>query len=257
MPGSIEIGNLSERGGCDNRCAGSASYGRWFLGAYVPVTEYDLGSGDQIAWWRVAGLNKAELDPAGEFGCLLPTEPSLANPRIEVKFAMAKRKWSTLERLPRGQKLSRRERMEMERRFQRADPGWDIVHENVAGIDVGKEIHFVAIDPKLDCRPVREFGSGTVALRKTADWRKGLGIKRVVLPSTGVYWIPLQDVRERSGLEVAVVDARSSKNLPGRKSDVQECQWIRSISTACCGTVSSCRRLCVRSGRCGACGNAG
>jgi transposase len=142
---------------------------------------------------------------------------------------MAKRKLSTFERLQRGQKLSRRERKEMERRFQREDPGWDIVHENVAGIDVGNESHFVAIDPKLDCRPVREFGSWTAALRETADWLKGLGIKRVVLQSTGVYWIPLQDVLERAGLEVAVVDARGTKNLPGRKSDVQECQWIRKL----------------------------
>jgi hypothetical protein len=85
------------------------------------------------------------------------------------------------------------------------------------------------IDPKLDCRPVREFGSWTAALRETADWLKGLGIKRVVLQSTGVYWIPLQDVLERAGLEVAVVDARGTKNLPGRKSDVQECQWIRKL----------------------------
>jgi len=142
---------------------------------------------------------------------------------------MAKRKLSTFERLQRGQKLSRRERKEMERRFQREDPGWDIVHENVAGIDVGNESHFVAIDPKLDCQPVREFGSWTAALRETADWLKGLGIKRVVLQSTGVYWLPLQDVLERAGLEVAVVDARGTKNLPGRKSDVQECQWIRKL----------------------------
>jgi hypothetical protein len=143
---------------------------------------------------------------------------------------MAKRKLSSFERLQRGQKLSRRERKEMERRFQREDPGWDIVHENVAGIDVGNESHFVAIDPKLDCQPVREFGSWTAALRETADWRKGLGIKRVVLQSTGVYWLPLQDVVERAGLEVAVVDARGTKNLPGRKSDVQECQWIRKLA---------------------------
>jgi hypothetical protein len=91
--------------------------------------------------------------------CLLPTEPSLANPTIEVEFAMAKRKLSTFERLQQGQKLSRRERQEIDRRFQRADPGWDIVHENVAGIDVGNESHFVAVDAKLDSRRVREFGS--------------------------------------------------------------------------------------------------
>jgi transposase len=110
----------------------------------------------------------------------------------------------------------------------------------VAGIDVGNESHFVAIDPKLDSRPVREFGSWTAALRETADWLKGLGIKRVVLQSTGVYWIPLQDVLERAGLEVAVVDARGTKNL-GRKSDVQECQWIRKLDTY--GLLRDCFQL--------------
>jgi transposase len=154
---------------------------------------------------------------------------------------MGKRKLSTFERLQRGQKLNRSERKEIERRFQREDPGWDIVHENVAGIDVGNESHFVAIDPKLDSRPVREFGSWTAALRETADWLKGLGIKRVVLQSTGVYWIPLQDVLERAGLEVAVVDARGTKNLPGRKSDVQECQWIRKLDTY--GLLRDCFQL--------------
>ena len=154
---------------------------------------------------------------------------------------MAKRKLSTFERLQRGQRLSRTERKEIERRLQREDPGWDIVHDNVAGIDVGNESHFVAIDPKLDSRPVREFGSWTAALREIADWLKGLGIKRVVLQSTGVYWIPLQDVLERAGLKVAVVDARGTKNLPGRKSDVQECQWIRKLDTY--GLLRDCFQL--------------
>lgn len=93
---------------------------------------------------------------------------------------MAKRKLSTFERLQQGQKLSWRERKEIERRFQREDPGWDIVHENVAGIDVGNESHFVAIDAKLDSRPVREFASWTAALREIADWLKRVGTKRVV-----------------------------------------------------------------------------
>ena len=154
---------------------------------------------------------------------------------------MAKRKLSTFERLRRGQKLSRRERKEIDRRFQAEDPGWDIVHDRVAGIDVGNESHFVAIDPRLDSQPVREFGSWTAALRETADWLKGLGIKRVVMQTTGVYWIPLQDVLERAGFEVAVVDARGTKNLPGRKSDVQECQWIRKLDTY--GLLRDCFQL--------------
>jgi transposase len=158
---------------------------------------------------------------------------------------MAKRKRSTLERRQQGQKLNRRERQEIERRFQREDPGWDIVHKivhkNVAGLDVGNASHFVAIDPKLDSRPVGEFGSWTAALREMADWLKGLGIQRVVLQSTGVYWIPLQDILARAGLEVAVVDARGTKNLPGRKSDVQECQRIRKLDMY--GLLRDCLQL--------------
>jgi hypothetical protein len=105
---------------------------------------------------------------------------------------MAKRKRSTLERRQQGQKLNRRERQEIERRFQREDPGWDIVHKNGAGLDVGNASHFVAIDPKLDSRPVREFGSWTAALREMADWLKGLGIQRVV-PIWGPAIVPYGD----------------------------------------------------------------
>ena len=154
---------------------------------------------------------------------------------------MAKRKLSTFERLRRGHKLSRRERRQVDRQLQAEKPSWDIVHENVAGIDVGNESHFVAIDPKLDPHPVREFGSWTAALRETAEWLQGLGIQRVVMQTTGVYWIPLQDVLEQAGLEVAVVDARGTKNLPGRKSDVQECQWIRKLDIY--GLLRNCFQL--------------
>ncbi|HEV2992515.1 MAG TPA: IS110 family transposase [Candidatus Angelobacter sp.] len=142
---------------------------------------------------------------------------------------MAKRKMSTFERLQRGHKLSRRERKQIERQFQSEDPGWEIVHHHVAAIDVGNESHFAAVDGRLDAQPVREFGSWTAALRETVEWLKSCGVQRVVMQTTGVYWIALQDELERAGLEVAVVDARGTKNLPGRKTDVQECQWLRKL----------------------------
>jgi transposase len=142
---------------------------------------------------------------------------------------MAKRKMSTFERLQRGHKLSRRERKQIERRLQAEDPGWEIVHHHVAAIDVGNESHFVAVEARLDDQPVREFGSWTAALRETVEWLKSCGVQRVVMQTTGVYWIALQDELERAGLEVAVVDARGTKNLPGRKTDVQECQWLRKL----------------------------
>jgi len=142
---------------------------------------------------------------------------------------MARRKLSTFERLQRGEKLNRRERKQIQRQLEKEDPGWEIVHKNVAGIDVGNESHFVSVDPKRGKPSVREFGAWTAALRETAQWLKSCGVQRVVMQSTGVYWIPLQDVLEREGLEVVLVNAHATKNLPGRKSDVQECQWIRKL----------------------------
>ena len=62
-----------------------------------------------------------------------------------------------------------------------------------------------------------------------ARWLKDCRIRTVVMQSTGVYWIALHDVLQRHGLEVNLVDARGTKNVPGRKSDVQECQWLRKL----------------------------
>jgi transposase len=142
---------------------------------------------------------------------------------------MAKRKLSTFERLQRGDKLSRRERKQMDRQLQAEDPGWEVVHREVAGIDVGNASHFVAVDPRRDTQAVREFGSWTAALQEMAVWLKSCGVRRVVMQTTGVYWIALHDVLERAGFQVVVVDARATKNLPGHKSDVQECQWVRKL----------------------------
>ena len=154
---------------------------------------------------------------------------------------MAQRNRSTFERLQRGERLSRRERKQIERQFHAEDPGWEIVHRNVAGIDVGNESHFVAVDPRQTDQPVREFGAWTAALYQMVDWLKTCQVQRVVLQATGVYWVPVQDVLEKAGFEVAVVDARGTRNLPGRKSDVQECQWIRKLDIY--GLLRSCFQL--------------
>ena len=142
---------------------------------------------------------------------------------------MAKRQMSTFERLKRGERISRRDRRQVEARLLREDPGLEIVHTNVAGVDVGNKSHFVAVDPRVSDPSVREFGSWTQDLHAMADWLKECGVQRVVMQTTGVYWIAVQDVLEKAGLEVAVVDARGTRSLPGRKSDVQECQWIRKL----------------------------
>ncbi len=143
---------------------------------------------------------------------------------------MAKRKMSTFERLQRG-KMNRKDRRELGRRINSEDPGLEVVHPNAAGIDIGNESHFVAIPPDRDTAPIREFGSWTAALHEMASWLKGHGIRTVAMQSTGVYWIAVQEVLEQAGLQVYLVNARGTKNLPGRKSDVQECEWLRKLHT--------------------------
>ena len=143
---------------------------------------------------------------------------------------MAKRKQSTFERLKNGT-LNRKQRKQIMRRLSSDDPGLEIVHRHVAGIDVGNESHFVAVAPGDDAQPVREFGSWTEDLHKMVEWLKACGIQHVVMQSTGVYWIAVYDVLEKAGFQVCLANARDTRNLPGRKSDVQESQWLLKLHT--------------------------
>ncbi|MDB5788603.1 IS110 family transposase, partial [Caballeronia mineralivorans] len=103
----------------------------------------------------------------------------------------------------------------------------DEVCPNAAGIDVGGSSHWVAVPRTADDQPVREFGTMTGDLHAMADWLLACGVDTVALESTGVYWIPVYEVLERRGLVVWLVDARQMKYVPGRKSDVQDCQWLQ------------------------------
>jgi len=143
---------------------------------------------------------------------------------------MAKREKSTFERLTSG-RLNRKQRRELQRRLYSDDPGLEVVHRNAAGIDVGNASHYVAVPPGRDPEPVREFGCWTADLEKMADWLQSCGIETVAMQSTGVYWMALYDVLEKQGLGVFLVNARHTKNLPGRKSDVQESQWLMKLHT--------------------------
>jgi transposase len=144
---------------------------------------------------------------------------------------MAKRKMSTFERLQKGGELKRKERRELARRLSAGDPGLEVIHPDAAGIDVGSRSHFVAVPADRDAQPVREFGSWTQGLLEMAGWLKACGIRTVAMQSTGVYWVALMEVLEQAGLEVYLVNARGTKNLPGRKTDVQECQWVMKLHT--------------------------
>jgi len=106
-----------------------------------------------------------------------------------------------------------------------------VLHLHAAGIDVGSAEHYVAVPAHRDPQPVRRFGSFTADLHRLAQWLKACRIQTVAMQATGVYWIGLHQILQEYGLEVQVVNARHTKTLPGRKSDVQECQWLQTLHT--------------------------
>jgi len=129
------------------------------------------------------------------------------------------------------QEMNRKQRREMMRKIQSEDLTLEVVHPNAGGIDIGNESHYVAVPPSRDNQPVRRFGCTTGELKTMANWLKQCGIRTVAMQSTGVYWIAVYDILEQAGLEVYLVNARDTKNLPGRKSDVQESQWLMKLHT--------------------------
>jgi transposase len=129
------------------------------------------------------------------------------------------------------QQMNRKQRREMTRTLQSGDLSLEVVHPDAAGIDIGNESHYVAVPPTRESEPVRRFGCTTAELKSMADWLKQCRIRTVAMQSTGVYWIAVFDILEEAGFEVYLVNARETKNLPGRKSDVQESQWLMKLHT--------------------------
>ena len=102
-----------------------------------------------------------------------------------------------------------------------------ILQPDSAGIDIGATELFVAVPPDRAEESVRVFGAFTEDLRALAEWLAACRIKTVVMESTGVYWIPVFQLLETRGFEVCLVNARHVKNVPGRKTDVLDCQWLQ------------------------------
>lgn len=105
------------------------------------------------------------------------------------------------------------------------------INSNAAGIDCGSEAHYVAVPPDRDDESVRMFRSFTADLHRLADWLIDCGVDTVAIESTGVYWIPLFEILTDRGLAVIIVNARHVKNVPGRKTDVVDCQWLQQLHT--------------------------
>jgi transposase len=105
----------------------------------------------------------------------------------------------------------------------------DRINPNVAGIDCGAAEHFVAVPPDRDPTPVQSFKTFTTDLLRLADWLTACRVTSMATEATGVYWIPIYEILEARGFEVLLVNARHLKNVPGRKSDVSDCEWIREL----------------------------
>lgn len=124
--------------------------------------------------------------------------------------------------------------MPKKRRFQSASKRktiQEVIHPNAAGIDIGAEQSFVAVPADRDESPVRAFGCFTEDLHHLARWLQACGIDTAAMESTGVYWVPLFQILESYGFSVYLVNARHVKNVPGRKTDVLDCQWLQQLHT--------------------------
>ena len=108
-------------------------------------------------------------------------------------------------------------------------PELKMVNPNAAAIDIGSTMHMAAVSPERADTPVRAFGTFTQDLHCLAEWFKSCGVTSVAMESTGVYWIPAFEVLEGHGFEVILVNARYAKNVPGRKTDVNDAQWLRQL----------------------------
>jgi transposase len=111
------------------------------------------------------------------------------------------------------------------------DAVWEPINLHAAGVDIGSREHWACATTPAGQTLVRKFGTFTEDLEAMAQWFKECGVTSVAMESTGIYWIALFQILERAGLAVILVNARQTKNVAGRKSDVLDCQWIQRLHT--------------------------
>jgi len=102
-----------------------------------------------------------------------------------------------------------------------------VINPNAAGIDIGAREIYVAVPEDRDPEPVRTFATFTPDLVQLADWLAACGITTVAMEATSVYWMPLFTILEEQGIEVCLVNARHLRRVPGRKTDVLDCEWLQ------------------------------
>lgn len=108
---------------------------------------------------------------------------------------------------------------------------WELINPNAAGIDIGSREHYVCVPPGSSEKNVRKFGTFTSDLEALAEWLSQCRVTTVAMEATGVYWIAVFQILEKRGLQVILVNPRQTKNVAGRKTDVQDCQWIQRLHT--------------------------
>ena len=101
----------------------------------------------------------------------------------------------------------------------------NVINENAAGIDIGSEMIFVSASGM----PVKSFRTFTQNLIELCLYLKENNVTTVAMEATGVYWMPIYDAIEKNRMQIFVVNGAHVKNVPGRKSDVQDCQWIQQL----------------------------
>lgn len=114
-------------------------------------------------------------------------------------------------------------------RSRRQKKRFSTINPNAAGIDVGSRFHVVAVPAGRDEESVRTFESFTGDLHRLADWLCDCQVETVAMESTGVYWVALFEILEARGLNVIVTNARDVKHVPGRKTDVNDAQWLQQL----------------------------
>lgn len=115
------------------------------------------------------------------------------------------------------------------KRKTKSKGGLPVVNPSAAGIDVGSRFHVAAVGACRASEPVRTFRSFTDDLHALGAWLQESGVTSVAMESTGVYWIPIFEALEQLGFEVILVNARESKSVPGRKTDVNDAQWLQQL----------------------------
>ena len=119
---------------------------------------------------------------------------------------------------------------------RKPNQGLEVIRPQVAGIDLGSREHYVCCPPTPEGEPnVQHFATTTPQLHRLADWLKVEGVESVAMESTGVYWIPIYEILESRGFEVLLVNARALSRVPGRKTDMLDCQWIQRLHS--CGLL--------------------